>query len=345
MRILLATTHSYLPDIVHGSTKSIHELCVQLNQRGISAGVLCGGFSGNDNKKVMVQRRDYGGYPVYRANFVVRAVNWVIKDFQPDLVVVQVGAIFPLTNAILQAGIPVMVYFRDIEFRDHHGMFMPHERICYVANTRFTADRFKALLGLDCKILPPPLKREDYETDTTREQVLFIGSHPFKGIELAIRMAEECQHIPFMFVESWEVPEVWKQYYKSRVLKNKNSTWSAPVHNMLDIYSRASVLLVPSVWEETNGRVVTEAQLSGIPVLASDRGGLPDTVGPGGHVLPVHSPLETWITTLERMLNDKEEYEKLSENAKKHAWRPELDPSSIMDKFIEITGEFLSALK
>ena len=40
-------------------------------------------------------------------------------------------------------------------------------------------------------------------------------------------------------------------------------------------------LLVPSIYEETYGRVVTQAQVNGIPALASSRGGLPESVGEG----------------------------------------------------------------
>src|SRR5262249_21620774 len=57
--------------------------------------------------------------------------------------------------------------------------------------------------------------------------------------------------------------------------------------DMRTVYCDTRILLVPSQWEdETWGRVVSEAQLSGIPVITSDRGGLPESVGPGGIVLP-----------------------------------------------------------
>ena len=50
-------------------------------------------------------------------------------------------------------------------------------------------------------------------------------------------------------------------------------------------YAAADLLVVPSR-AETYGMVVTEALARGIPVLASDAGGLPETLGrdPGGRV-------------------------------------------------------------
>lgn len=52
-------------------------------------------------------------------------------------------------------------------------------------------------------------------------------------------------------------------------------------------YRVTRVLLMPSLEEETFGRVIVEAGLNHIPTLCSDRGALPETVGTGGFALPI----------------------------------------------------------
>jgi glycosyltransferase involved in cell wall biosynthesis len=47
---------------------------------------------------------------------------------------------------------------------------------------------------------------------------------------------------------------------------------------MRAFYGSLQLLVVPSLWFEAWGRVVTEAQLNGIPVLGTDRGGLPEVL-------------------------------------------------------------------
>ena len=52
------------------------------------------------------------------------------------------------------------------------------------------------------------------------------------------------------------------------------------------------ILLAPSKWEEAWGRVASEAHCSGIPVVGSRRGGLPEAIGEGGIVLDYDAPLD-----------------------------------------------------
>ena len=62
--------------------------------------------------------------------------------------------------------------------------------------------------------------------------------------------------------------------------------------DMRSVYARSRLVLVPSQCDEAWGRIVTEAQISGVPALASDAGGLPEAVGPGGILMPRNAPPE-----------------------------------------------------
>lgn len=68
--------------------------------------------------------------------------------------------------------------------------------------------------------------------------------------------------------------------------------------DMRAVYTRARTLLMPSLWEESYGRTVVEAQISGIPVVASKRGALPEVMGAGGLLVDAHAPISEWERAL-----------------------------------------------
>ena len=78
-------------------------------------------------------------------------------------------------------------------------------------------------------------------------------------------------------------------------------------------------MLMPSLWRESLGRVPIEAMANGIPVLASDRGALPETLGDAGFVftipdrctpasgmVPTAQEVAPWMAVIERLWDDRE---------------------------------------
>ncbi len=53
------------------------------------------------------------------------------------------------------------------------------------------------------------------------------------------------------------------------------------------LFANTKLLLMPSLWNESFGLVAVEAMLNGIPVLASNRGALPETIGTRPHPGPL----------------------------------------------------------
>ena len=98
---------------------------------------------------------------------------------------------------------------------------------------------------------------------------------------------------------------------------------------MLAVSGRTRVLFVPYQWREAFGRFVVESQASGIPVIASRTGGLPEAVGHGGILIDEYSNPIRWLSALRGLLEDRSAYEHLSEmaiaNTRRFDLRRELD--------------------
>lgn len=105
-------------------------------------------------------------------------------------------------------------------------------------------------------------------------------------INLAVRVNALNPGIRFRVVESawgrcqWEQLGVPAEYLDT-------IDWHPPTTAVSTIYEQAALLVVPSLWFEPAGRVVPEALLAGVPVLATRSGSLPEQLGKGGFLFDV----------------------------------------------------------
>jgi hypothetical protein len=73
------------------------------------------------------------------------------------------------------------------------------------------------------------------------------------------------------------------------------------VDNVDDILRRTRVLLVPSLWAEARSRIVVEAMLRGVPVIASNIGGIPEAKLGVDYLLPVR-PIERYQSQVDEQM-------------------------------------------
>lgn len=76
--------------------------------------------------------------------------------------------------------------------------------------------------------------------------------------------------------------------------------------------------------------------MSGIPVLASNSGGLPEAVGEGGVVVPCDAPFADWQNAFARLVDDAGFYQQCSEAARKHAARETISPVPQMQQILDL---------
>ena len=87
--------------------------------------------------------------------------------------------------------------------------------------------------------------------------------------------------IPILVVESLAGKDVLAQIGLD-LSGLPNLHWMAATPDPREFYRLTKFVLMPSLWNEVFPLVPAEAMLNGIPIIASNRGGLPETVGEGG---------------------------------------------------------------
>jgi len=206
----------------------------------------------------------------------------------------------------------------------------------YVATSRYLARRFGETFGLFAESIPPLVRRERYEVDSSRRNVTFVCPFPAKGVDIALGLAARRPDIPFAFVESWGLHTLQRLLLGRALRARANVSYRRPTLDMRTVYRDAKLVLVPSRWPEGWGRVVSEAHVSGIPALASTRGGLPESVGAGGLLVDPDADLAHWERALARMWDDDAEYERLAGLAREHSSRPERQPTAIAERLVAL---------
>jgi glycosyltransferase involved in cell wall biosynthesis len=98
----------------------------------------------------------------------------------------------------------------------------------------------------------------------------------------------------------------------------------------------AAVVLVPSRWEEPCPYAVLDALADGVPVLASERGGLPELVGEQA-VLPADD-VARWGDALGRLWRDPEARRESGESALARA-RSRFSEDRFYERLMAIYGD------
>lgn len=273
-----------------------------------------------------------------------------VGHFQPDLVLFYGGQVLDhlLTAEARQRGIPVAAFLCNGSFS---GQRWCQDVDLILTDSQATARHYAeqdnlTVMPTGAFIDPAPILAQTRH----RQRVLFVNPSLQKGAALVCRLALLLEHsrpdIVFEVVESrgdWTqlVQTITRQLGQPRERLN-NVVLTPNTPDMRPIYSRARVLLAPSLWHESFGRVAAEAVLNHIPVLYTNRGGLPEVVGKAG--LAIQLPPEayqapyTWLpeperlaplaAVIERLFDHEDDYQVLVEAARQQAPRHSLEANS-----------------
>ncbi|MBK6322558.1 glycosyltransferase [Candidatus Aalborgicola defluviihabitans] len=337
MRVLFSSVYPHLPDVIGGLQTTTDDLCTALVNVGAQAAVLCGQNEHDTTGHALPRRDDTLGYPVFRVADPIHDLPLLAASWEPSIIVVQSGTtLLPMVISALDTGQPTAVYLHNVETHQLGGTLVPDASILYLANSEFTAQRWHALCGLNCVVVPPLVLPERYFVPERGEQVLFVNPTQIKGVEIMFALAAACPDIPFLVSESWGLNPNWRNHCLQRARRLPNIEWIASTRDMRAVYTRARTLLMPSLWEESYGRTVVEAQISGIPVVASKRGALPEVMGAGGLLVDAHAPISEWERALRRAYMPSLTYDRLSEQARQQAYHTAASPVML--------SRFLSAI-
>ncbi|MFZ4541989.1 MAG: glycosyltransferase [Rickettsiales bacterium] len=353
MKILIATGQPFIPQMYGGLQSSGHTLALKLSQRGHEVSVLAAlkpeGYWGIRGRLIMKLLKWKAapdkklGYTTWRAWFPWESLEFVSKRTKLDVIIVLARQPVRMALEAQRLNIPVLMNLQDVVFTDHGGDFSVLSDVPCVANSQFTAEKYSKAFGVKPVIIHPLMEPEAYRTATTRENVTFINPQPSKGVDIALNIARECPEIPFVFCEGWPLESDARQKLEAQIAPLPNVTLVPNTGNMSEIYGKSKIVLTPSRWEEAFGRVACEPQFSGIPVVSSNVGGLPEAVGKGGMLVDPNAPIGDWVNAVKKLWSDDTFYKSKSAAAIQHMNEADLNIESLTSYWEKVIQEVIDA--
>lgn len=281
---------------------------------------------------------------------------------RPDMIFLWGGLVLERTlmREAQDAGIPVIFYLVNPGYKDKTAF---RDVSVIITDTQSTADLYKQRHDFDLKVVGKFIDKLAVVPKVPRSPdfITFINPSFEKGVSvfmpLAKLAAKECPEIKFLVVQSrgrW-ISALHVLKYKAEDFSNVKVIGHQT--NMRPIYASTRALLLPSLWHESGARVIAEAQLNGIPIIASNTGGSAELVGLGGRIfeLPavvkekkteVHvteDDLRPWLEEIKRLWHDQVYYAEMCRKVEQEAVQHDSERNA--DRFIKAVGPAVLASK
>jgi glycosyltransferase involved in cell wall biosynthesis len=168
--------------------------------------------------------------------------------------------------------------------------------------------------------------------------ILMINPCIVKGVEIFLALADRFPDFEFAALRGWGTTRA----DEAAITRRPNCRLLENVPDIEDVLSQSRLLLMPSLWYEGFGLIAMEAMLRGLPVIASDSGGLMECKQGTGYVIPVnpiqaydpvcdetHMPkprpvaqdIGPWASALRTLLTDRTAWEEEAERSRQAALR------------------------
>lgn len=252
-------------------------------------------------------------------NFLSLA-DQVLERFRPQVLLIYGGhpVNLELMTRARGRGVTVVFQLHNLSYADRRAFI---DAAAVVVPSEYARRHYAKRLGLACTVIGPALRPERFVTIATEPRYLtFINPEPAKGLTVFARIAAELDRrrpdIPILIVEGRKTADsLAGAGLDISALRNLNLMANTP--DPRDFYKVSRAVLMPSLVPEAFGLVAAESLANGIPVLASDRGALPETLGDAGFVfslperctptsgmVPTPEEVAPWVATAERLWDD-----------------------------------------
>jgi glycosyltransferase involved in cell wall biosynthesis len=246
--------------------------------------------------------------------------GWDILDIHEEPCSLATAELLVL-RSLRARGVPFLIYSAQNLLKSYPPPFRWIERWtlsraagAYVCNT--AAGRILRTKGMRGELREIPLGVDtshfaplDRDAPRGRLRVGYVGRlEVHKGVDVLIEAISRVSEATLLITGAGPLSDALASFARTMDLTDR-ITFRGFVdqHGLPDIYRSLDVVAIPSLptsqWQEQFCRVAVEAMASGIPVVASDTGALPEVVGDAGLLVPP-GDAEALGAALRRLLHE-----------------------------------------
>lgn len=300
MRVLLASNASYDPP-KGGSTRSNLQWLRPMAAKGHEVRVVCPTDGGAADRETVVDGISIRGvkdlsfhHPVLAAEIRRMKPDWVLVSSE-DLshVLLREAAQAAPDRLVYLAHTPQFFPFGPESWnRDEAATELVRGARAVIAIGTHMAGYIEKHAGCAARVIHPPIYgRPPYNRFGRFGSgfVLMINPCQVKGLPVFLELARAFPHVEFAALAGWGTTSA----DRAAIERCANARLLGSVRDIEEVLAGARLLLMPSLWYEGFGLIAMEAMLRGLPVVASDSGGLQEAKQGTGYVIPVR-PIERY---------------------------------------------------
>ena len=320
---LLYVSGTYAPGAWSGGELSAHTLLKTLKRLGLAEILV---FM-DRHPGMPAEIFEYEDIPIRSSPHTEREPNLLrtIEDFSPGIIFTQPYWHDLALKIAKQCGIGSVFRLPNVPSHIDLSLSSQFSPSFIIVQTRKARDYVREVFSREAFVLPAFIDLERARSRQRAQPKYITMFNPVleKGGAIFRQVAEAMTDRPFALVPGWTSHRNESGQFDKEIFRKSaesegfsydgwvpeeasfedlaNVTVLAPRDNVGEIYAQTKILLVPSQWEEQFARVIYEACINGVPVIASSIAGITEHSSQCATLVEDFTSPRAWIDQIENL--------------------------------------------
>ena len=270
------------------------------------------------NNAVLTYKMD--GYPssIVRRKTLIQSLAKEFDIYKPDLLITtEEDAEFILYEG-KKRNIPSILIAQHAEYTDSEMSLLSENASAIVFVSNFLLNKYLPVIKNKTKAVTiyDPFDWSRWIVQKhNRKYISMLNPLPHKGGDIFLELAKLLPDRLFLAKGGAKAPDT-QSFNLPNLMWEPRILWDLSNNMGMKFFmENTRILLVPSRWEDSMPSIIMQALKNGIPVIGSNRGGIPEAIGTGGIVVNKWDDISSWIDAIKQLDHNNQQYNSYVERA------------------------------